>query len=64
MKCKACNADVEVRYRVVKETGQLVMEDLCSVCRRYVFSRYTLDDPDRDIASFLGTRRHGIHTEE
>lgn len=63
MKCKACNADFEPHMRVLKDTGQRILEDLCSTCRRYVYSRVRLneDSASEVIRSIVDTRRGLSH---
>lgn len=58
MKCKACNADHDPHWRTIKETGERVLEDLCSVCRRWVYVKaHKLDDDvQSELQAFLGIR--------
>lgn len=58
MKCKSCNADYDPHWRTIKETGERVLEDLCSVCRRWVYvkARRIEDNPMADLKAFLGIR--------
>lgn len=58
MKCKCCNADYDPHWRTIKETGERVLEDLCSVCRRWVYvrARKLDDDVQADLHAFLGIR--------
>lgn len=60
MKCKACNVDIDPHYRVEKETGMRILEDMCHVCRRWVYAipkRTDEDDAREWMSTFLGARR-------
>lgn len=58
MKCKSCNADYHAHWRTIKETGERVLEDLCVVCRRWVYvnARKLDDDVQSELTAFLGKR--------
>jgi hypothetical protein len=60
MKCKACNSDFDPHMRVLKDTGQRVLEDLCSVCRRDIYARSRLNEEEvqSTINAIVGTREH------
>lgn len=54
MKCKACDREIDVYYRVVEVNGERVkiLEDLCRGCRQYIFS--ASDPEDFDLLECLG----------